>query len=1748
MSFAKLFSRKEEQKSTFAHMLRSKLSTSEQEIQPIFASLLRKEATLSFTELHPKYQAGTPGGKGGQFMPKGSADYNHAIKDAKIHAKNLADHIKNGGKDNDDTAKAWSGKIAEHVANAHEKGVNPEHMAEELTDAGLTQWNKKKLNLPMTGKEKEFTDKAMAAAMKLYNKNMAAKKSKEHKDLLIKADAAKVTHGVNSKEYKVLMSKANKAAAKAMEYGKEPAVVAQAPQEVVQEHNEEKENKKKALYNAALTSAKNAHLGIKDTAHDDKHVAAYAAAKNHFSDDELQDIQQKAVADNNAKVAQGIANIAGAKSYHAKYQQFKNHPYGSAEHNSYKRSSAEYKHHYNEGAVEHGLTALDKAEGVGQGFALHNAGKHGVQVIAPTGVPIVNHVELHAESAPHEAVAPEPAKVPDLPQAAMTEAEKNSAYLKSLDTPSKIKNAIYSTSHALQELDHPDSSGNFISSSTPKYQEAFSKHNAVLAHADKNNISSLEKQALIDQGIEHSDAGKFKLPFKAKSKNKLPLAAQSVTSQAESGTPHVPVEAQGLNHPTTPSVDQNDPHGLAALDTPSKMKNAVYDAAHKYHSAVKAGLPSDEHNSKLVAVSNHAVSKLGALDALEMRAKAKQDVNEGKFKLPFKAKSKNKLPLAAQSTASQTAEAPVAAPVVTHAEHPILGLYKTLTDPHDMAVAAYSAAHDFYTADANQAKNPNSNVLNGAKTAALEKMVAAQTIFTPHLGSAGVQKHFNKAADDHHAKKYDPPKKVDAQAVPAPAATHEGFAYHYADHPLKDHPNLTSATDTKEIADLKKDAFDKAAILAKAVHTSAGGIGSPEDNASKEASQKLFEKTDYNTALDIQDAGGHHFNKTLPIIGSHNSTPSNPYEGHPLAKHDHLVSSTNTPEMAKMKKDVYDATYHLMGVLAKKDSPSSTITAAANEVGKVAETLNANISPETTVKALHISEQAATDFKANNPAVAAPVAAPIAAPIAAPVTSPITFATTATLATSMAATPKANKLKPEKTYTPLPTGTDTDPHGITQLKTKQQAENALYAASHNLFAAQKAGDNDKAVEANKAVQAYATHFKSFINGGWTPQYKQANAVGHKAKIDFAAGKVNIPNQLAKHLFETSDANAPFAIKGGKTKKPGDQTAISSIPLGTAEDKYGLSQLDSKQKVANALYALAHAKASYVKGGGSSYDARATKIKDQIVAVSTHGKNLGMSYNARQKLQTQGYDDVYYHNKFELPHPQPAHLLYAPTAEATANATANVTPATPATPVQAASSSTPQSTPQPTPQPTPVSSLTHLPTTKPEAEDLNKTLAKNYYTLRHIHGGNKNHPEVEAAYAEWDKLKDHMKSNMGYQGSYFSSSNMGYQQEVNAVFKKIEDEKAAQKKSAVEGYTNVSNDYHALALSKGPNHIETMSAKAGVEKAAIIAKQYLSDHEIQAIDSAARQGAEAHLIKQKTEATKEVFNAVHATHLAEYNNGKNSTEHLAALNNANNIMAKHKSTGILTNTDDIKNEAGAKAKETIKAFEKNKAALANAQEFVKTYDNNSANYKYLSGQAKDDLIKLGDTHFNGMTPKQASAMSDYTMTAYKAMNKSLINGAASPAAKQLTDALDNSLGQDLNLRRNMPQKWFLASFGFATANSSREEMKNLDIDKLQSIVGQIYHEPSFSSASYDGDNTTMASTQGSQTGGMILRIRADKDIAKGMVVDKHSSCPHEREVLLQQGAVYVIRAIRKVTGSSSFHYEVDADLVTHKIVN
>ena len=173
-------------------------------------------------------------------------------------------------------------------------------------------------------------------------------------------------------------------------------------------------------------------------------------------------------------------------------------------------------------------------------------------------------------------------------------------------------------------------------------------------------------------------------------------------------TPHVPEAVQGVNHPETPvatptpvvapqavqsvePVDANDPHGLAKLNSPSKIKNAYYDIAHKYFASIRpSSTLTDEAKAalkeKAKAIQDHVNVHLTAATRTNIMNTARSDLDAGIYKLPFKARSPNQstLPLAAQSSNSGSAPVAVSSPLPLAAQPPKSEKDKLTLELHKM--------------------------------------------------------------------------------------------------------------------------------------------------------------------------------------------------------------------------------------------------------------------------------------------------------------------------------------------------------------------------------------------------------------------------------------------------------------------------------------------------------------------------------------------------------------------------------------------------------------------------------------------------------------------------------------------------------------------------------------------------------------------------------------------------------------------------------------------------------------------------------------------------------------------------------------------------------------------------------------------------------------------------------------------------------------------------------------------------------
>ena len=184
--------------------------------------------------------------------------------------------------------------------------------------------------------------------------------------------------------------------------------------------------------------------------------------------------------------------------------------------------------------------------------------------------------------------------------------------------------------------------------------------------------------------------------------------------------------------------------------------------------------------------------------------------------------------------------------------------------------------------------------------------------------------------------------------------------------------------------------------------------------------------------------------------------------------------------------------------------------------------------------------------------------------------------------------------------------------------------------------------------------------------------------------------------------------------------------------------------------------------------------------------------------------------------------------------------------------------------------------------------------------------------------------------------------------------------------------------------------------------------------------------------------------------------------------------------------------------------------------------------------------------NSLNTTEMDALLAYTGHHFEAINKALGQGKPlTGKGKTLHEVMERQrLPQDSKLYRNMAQKFFWDSFGI-----KESDMHNVSDEEMQKLVGRSYTEKVFSSTSKDVYMTSAFGDEAHKTGKMRLNIRAPKGSKAMDVAPVAQSGDGESEVVLQAGATYVIRAIKKGAqhgtkgyGHGGFHYELEVDLV------
>jgi len=448
----------------------------------------------------------------------------------------------------------------------------------------------------------------------------------------------------------------------------------------------------------------------------------------------------------------------------------------------------------------------------------------------------------------------------------------------------------------------------------------------------------------------------------------------------------------------------------------------------------------------------------------------------------------------------------------------------------------------------------------------------------------------------------------------------------------------------------------------------------------------------------------------------------------------------------------------------------------------------------------------------------------------------------------------------------------------------------------------------------------------------------------------------------------------------------------------------------------------------------------------------------------------------------------------------------------------------------------------LPTDKTEAEALNEKLGLAYYTIRHENGGDKNAPDVLASYKVWDTLKDHMKANLGYDKSFFSSSSSDLNSKAQSLWDNSGQAAADKKAKATSDYVDSVAAWSAEASKKNidpdnEDYLKDMMVTNA--KQAVIAG--VPSNTIGTLFESGKANSAAFVKKQKDDAMKEIAAASHDYFMKSGLKGEDDPETKAANMNALNIMAKHSM--LLSEAEKI--DAFGRSKGAAEKTVANMKLLGDLGAAAQKYDSGEINCKWApKGSDEFNQAKaVGDALWKSLTPSQRSAFTSYTGSGHKGVNKNLAQGTTTDLADVLSKAMDGqSLGVDVKLGRNMPQKWFWKAMGLP--NDTRAEMNNLTDEQLQACVGKVYHEPGISSTSYDQDCGVSVTNTGDQSGYLKLHIRAAKDISQGLWIDTHSTCSSEREVMLNKGATYLIRGIQRNDTSSygPYSYTIDLDLI------
>lgn len=463
-----------------------------------------------------------------------------------------------------------------------------------------------------------------------------------------------------------------------------------------------------------------------------------------------------------------------------------------------------------------------------------------------------------------------------------------------------------------------------------------------------------------------------------------------------------------------------------------------------------------------------------------------------------------------------------------------------------------------------------------------------------------------------------------------------------------------------------------------------------------------------------------------------------------------------------------------------------------------------------------------------------------------------------------------------------------------------------------------------------------------------------------------------------------------------------------------------------------------------------------------------------------------------------------------------------------------------------------------PKTKQEALDAVHAMGKQYYLLK---GGkypnaSKTSPpqELADAYGLYSKAKAAYEKHGGDPGE-FPNISLKLKDSAKNELAYAASAKASKLSSLTSSLHDAAQNYMATKAKHGSSSAEAKTAEKAMNSIVKEAKKHLPEGNVN--DSIAK-GVQSHLAS--VEASKKA--AIQTFHDAAYNlhyatlkhkDNPNHEEVLKAASEFDAVAGKQSGSKIVKQADLVKasSEAKAAAKANLKSEKEFAKKYGSATKVASLYDKEEATFKY---RDKDPSFAAhGNKQIAKLTPQEHDTVNSYTGSSFTSLNKAvgafgtakmkgLPTEPLSDGRKAQMENMDGvfaktTLGKNVNLRRNMPQKYFWEQLGISV-----EKANSMSQEELNKMVGKVYKETAYSSTSMREDFNSSFAKETVKTGGAVLRIRAGKDMP-GMYAKSISQHSSEAEVILPRGTTYVVRKVTRLNdGSGNNKVEIHVDMI------